>query len=96
MASSGRPGERNDLRPLRLEEKLGIHASPTCVMSYGEDVGAIGWRIGEENRGLEAMFTMMNSERLGVGVQGVAIAERAYQQALDYARTRVQGMPVGM
>src|SRR6185312_9365626 len=91
----GRPGERNDLRPLRLEEKLGIHASPTCVMSYGEGEGAIGWRIGEENRGLEAMFTMMNSERLLVGVQGVAIAERAYQQALDYARTRVQGHPVG-
>src|SRR3954454_16419614 len=94
--AEGRPGERNDLRPLRLEEKLGIHASPTCVMSYGEDEGAIGWRIGEENRGLEAMFTMMNSERLGVGVQGVAIAERAYQQARDYARNRVQGMPVGM
>ena len=92
----GRPGERNDLRPLRLEEKLGIHASPTCVMSFGEGDGAIGWRIGEENRGLEAMFTMMNSERLGVGVQGVAIAERAYQQARDYARNRVQGMPVGM
>ena len=92
----GRPGERNDLRPLRLEEKLGIHASPTCVMSYGEGEGAIGWRIGEENRGLEAMFTMMNSERLLVGVQGVAIAERAYQQARDYALTRVQGQPVGM
>jgi len=92
----GRPGERNDLRPLRLEEKLGIHASPTCVMSYGEGEGAIGWRIGEENRGLEAMFTMMNSERLGVGVQGVAIAERAYQQAREYARNRVQGIPVGM
>ena len=92
----GRPGERNDLRPLRVEEKLGIHASPTCVMSYGEGEGAIGWRIGEENRGLECMFTMMNSERLLVGVQGVAIAERAYQQARDYARTRVQGMPAGM
>ena len=92
----GRPGERNDLRPLRLEEKLGIHASPTCVMSYGENEGAIGWRIGEENRGLECMFTMMNSERLLVGVQGVAIAERAYQQARDYARNRVQGVPAGM
>jgi alkylation response protein AidB-like acyl-CoA dehydrogenase len=91
----GNPGERNDLRPLRLEEKLGIHASPTCVMSYGDDGGAIGWMIGEENRGLEAMFTMMNSERLLVGVQGVAIAERAYQQALDYARSRVQGRPIG-
>ena len=93
--AAGKPGERNDLRPLRLEEKLGIHASPTCVMSYGDNGGAIGWRIGEENRGLECMFTMMNSERLLVGVQGVAIAERAYQQALDYARTRVQGVPVG-
>src|SRR3954471_15265627 len=97
----GRPGERNDLRPLRLEEKLGIHASPTCVMSFGEGAngsegGAIGWRIGEENRGLECMFTMMNSERLLVGVQGVAIAERAYQQARDYARTRIQGVPAGM
>jgi 3-(methylthio)propanoyl-CoA dehydrogenase len=97
----GTPGERNDLRPLRLEEKLGIHASPTCVMSYGEGAngsegGAVGWRIGEENRGLECMFTMMNSERLLVGVQGVAIAERAYQQARDYARTRVQGVPAGM
>src|SRR3954453_354922 len=91
----GKPGGRNDLRPLRVEEKLGIHASPTCVMSYGEGDGAIGWRIGEENRGLECMFTMMNSERLLVGVQGVAIAERAYQQARDYARTRVQGVPAG-
>src|SRR3954447_15669944 len=94
--ADGKPGERNDLRPLRLEEKLGIHASPTCVMSYGDDGGAIGWRIGEENRGLEAMFTMMNSERLLVGVQGVAIAARAYKQARDYARPRVQGQPVGM
>ncbi len=64
-------------------------------MSYGEGEGAVGWRIGEENRGLECMFTMMNSERLLVGVQGVAIAERAYQQARDYARTRVQGQPAG-
>src|SRR5436190_8779000 len=93
---SGAPSLRNDIRTLRLEEKLGIHASPTCVLSYGEEDGAIGWRIGEENRGLECMFTMMNTERLLVGVQGVAIAERAYQQALDYARSRVQGVPVGM
>jgi alkylation response protein AidB-like acyl-CoA dehydrogenase len=93
--AEGMPGERNDLRPLRLEEKLGIHASPTCVMSYGDDGGAIGWRIGEENRGLECMFTMMNSERLLVGVQGLAVAERAYQQAREYARTRVQGHPAG-
>src|SRR6266481_2857177 len=94
--AAGRPGERNDLRALRLEEKLGIHASPTCVMSYGDGEGAVGWRVGEENRGLECMFTMMNSERLLVGVQGVAIAERAYQQARDYARTRVQGQPLGV
>src|SRR5947207_3256094 len=95
--AAGGPGERNDLRALSLEEKLGIHASPTCVMSYGDaSDGAVGWRIGEENRGLEAMFTMMNSERLLVGVQGVAIAERAYQQARDYARVRAQGQPAGM
>ena len=96
LDAEGKPGERNDVRTLRLEEKLGIHASPTCVLSYGEDGGAIGWRIGEPHRGLEAMFTMMNSERLLVGVQGVAIAERAYQGALAYARTRVQGQPIGM
>ena len=96
LDENGRPGERNDIRTLRLEKKLGIHASPTCVLSYGEDGGAIGWRIGEANRGLEAMFTMMNSERLLVGVQGVAIAERAYQAALAYARSRVQGQPIGM
>ncbi|HTQ34644.1 MAG TPA: acyl-CoA dehydrogenase [Stellaceae bacterium] len=96
LDGEGKPAERNDVRTLRLEEKLGIHASPTCVLSYGEDGGAIGWRIGEANRGLEAMFTMMNSERLLVGVQGVAIAERAYQTALAYARTRVQGQPIGV
>ncbi|HML10785.1 MAG TPA: acyl-CoA dehydrogenase [Stellaceae bacterium] len=94
--ADGEPRQRNDVRTLRLEEKLGIHASPTCVLSFGEDGGAIGWRIGEANRGLEAMFTMMNSERLLVGVQGVAIAERAYQTALAYARARVQGQPIGM
>jgi len=92
----GRPGERNDIRTLRLEEKLGIHASPTCVLAYGEERGAVGWRIGEPHRGLEAMFTMMNTERLLVGVQAVGIAERAYQAALAYARTRVQGRPVGL
>ena len=96
LDEEGRPGERNDIRTLRLEEKLGIHASPTCVLSYGEDGGAVGWRIGDANRGLEAMFTMMNSERLLVGVQGVGIAERAYQAALAYARGRVQGQPIGM
>jgi 3-(methylthio)propanoyl-CoA dehydrogenase len=92
---AGGPGSRNDIRTLSLEHKLGIHASPTCVLAYGEDEGAIGWRIGEENRGLEYMFTMMNAARLNVGLQGVAIAERAYQQARDFARIRVQGRPLG-
>jgi 3-(methylthio)propanoyl-CoA dehydrogenase len=87
----GRPGLRNAVRTLSLEHKLGIHASPTCVLAY-ED--AIGWRIGEEHRGLEYMFTMMNNARLNVGLQGVAIAERAYQQARDFARTRVQSRPL--
>jgi alkylation response protein AidB-like acyl-CoA dehydrogenase len=89
------PGSRNDIRTLSLEHKLGIHASPTCVLAYGEDEGAVGWRIGAENRGLEYMFTMMNAARLNVGLQGVAIAERAYQQARGFARTRVQGRPLG-
>jgi 3-(methylthio)propanoyl-CoA dehydrogenase len=89
----GAPGPRNEVRTLSLEHKLGIHASPTCVLSY-ED--AIGWRIGEENRGLECMFTMMNNARLNVGVQGLAIAERAYQQACEFARVRVQGHPLGV
>ncbi len=92
LDDDGRPGQRNAVRPLSLEHKLGIHASPTCVLAY-ED--AIGWRIGEENRGLEYMFTMMNNARLNIGVQGLAIAERAYQQARDFARTRVQGRPLG-
>jgi alkylation response protein AidB-like acyl-CoA dehydrogenase len=83
-------GERNDLRCVSLEHKLGIDASPTAVMAYGDSEGALGWLIGAENRGLEAMFTMMNTARLGVGLQGVAIAERAYQQALAFAKTRVQ------
>jgi len=91
----GGPGERNDLRPVSLEHKLGIHASPTCVMAYGDNGGAIGDLVGEENRGIEYMFTMMNNARLNVGLQGVAIAERAYQQASSFARQRVQGRPIG-
>ncbi len=87
----GNPGQRNDLRCVSLESKLGIHASPTCVMSYGENEGALGFMLGEENRGLAAMFTMMNNARLAVGTQGLGIAERAYQRALGYARDRVQG-----
>jgi alkylation response protein AidB-like acyl-CoA dehydrogenase len=90
----GSPGERNDLRCVSIEHKLGINASPTCTMAFGDGDGAIGFLVGEENRGIEYMFTMMNNARLSVGIQGVAIAERAYQQALAYARERVQGRPV--
>jgi butyryl-CoA dehydrogenase len=84
-------GSRNDVRCAGIEHKLGIHASPTCTMAFGDGGGALGWLIGEENRGLACMFTMMNNARLGVGLQGVAIAERAYQQALSYAKERRQG-----
>ena len=87
----GSLGARNDLRPVGLEHKLGIHGSPTCVMAYGEGDGALGTLIGEENCGIQYMFTMMNNARLGVGLQGVAVAERAYQQARAFAMERVQG-----
>jgi len=93
--ASGTLAQANDLRVAALEHKLGIHASPTCVMAYGDNGGAVGYLVGEENRGLEYMFTMMNIARLSVGLQGVSIAERAYQMALDYARSRVQGRPIG-
>jgi alkylation response protein AidB-like acyl-CoA dehydrogenase len=93
--SDGSLGARNDVRCVSLEHKLGIHASPTCVLAYGDAGGATGFLVGEENRGMECMFTMMNNARLNVGLQGVAIAERAYQQARDFARQRVQGKPVG-
>jgi alkylation response protein AidB-like acyl-CoA dehydrogenase len=91
----GSLGARNDLRVVSLEHKLGIHASPTCVMAYGDNGGATGYLVGVENRGLEGMFIMMNNARLHVGLEGVALAERAYQQARHYARERVQGQPVG-
>src|SRR5689334_20186112 len=94
VKEDGSLGERNDIRVVSLEHKLGINASPTCVLAYGDNGGAVGYLIGEENRGLECMFTMMNNARLNVGLQGVAIAERAYQQARDFARQRVQGKPV--
>ena len=87
----GSLGARNDVRCASIEHKLGIHASPTCVMIYGDNGGATGYLVGEENRGLAAMFVMMNSARLSVGLQGVAVAERAYQHALGYARERKQG-----
>ena len=93
--SDGTPGASNDVKCVSIEHKLGIHASPTCVMAYGEEKGAIGYLVGEENRGLEYMFTMMNHARLGVGLEGVALAERAYQHALEHARTRVQGREIG-
>jgi len=93
--ADGSLGAHNDLRVVGLEHKLGIHASPTCVMAFGDGGGATGYLIGEENRGLEYMFTMMNNARLGVGLQGVAIAERAYQAARDYARGRVQSREIG-
>jgi alkylation response protein AidB-like acyl-CoA dehydrogenase len=92
--ADGTLGKRNDLRVVSLEKKLGIHASPTCVMAYGDNEGAIGYRVGEPHRGLEYMFIMMNNARLAVGIQGLAIAERAYQHAVAYARQRVQGAPV--
>lgn len=89
--ADGSLGARNDVVCASLEHKLGIHASPTAVMKYGEKDGAIGYLVGEENRGLNTMFIMMNEARLGVGVQGVAIAERATQRAIAYAQERKQG-----
>jgi alkylation response protein AidB-like acyl-CoA dehydrogenase len=95
LNADGSIGARNDVKCVSIEHKMGIHASPTCVMSYGEGAGAVGTMVGEENRGLEYMFIMMNHARLGVGLEGVAIAERAYQHARDYAKTRVQGRAIG-
>jgi len=92
----GSIGKRNDVKCVSIEHKLGIHGSPTCVMAYGDADGAIGYLVGEENRGLEFMFTMMNFARLEVGIEGVAIAERAYQHALEYAKNRVQGREIGV
>jgi alkylation response protein AidB-like acyl-CoA dehydrogenase len=94
-AADGSTGERNDVRCVSIEHKLGIHASPTCVMAYGDDEGAVGFLVGEENGGMRAMFTMMNHARLSVGLEGVAIAERSYQQALAYAHERRQGRAPG-
>jgi alkylation response protein AidB-like acyl-CoA dehydrogenase len=89
--ADGSLGARNDAHCIALEHKLGIHASPTCVMAFGDHGGAVGYLLGEPNRGLEYMFIMMNEARLGVGLQGIAIGERAYQQALAFARERKQG-----
>jgi hypothetical protein len=91
----GSLGPRNDLRAVSLEHKLGIHASPTCVMSYGDNGECIGELVGKENEGLKAMFTMMNSARINVGGQGLQLAEAATQQALAYAKDRVQSARAG-
>ncbi|MBL8479263.1 MAG: acyl-CoA dehydrogenase [Sterolibacteriaceae bacterium] len=89
--ADGSLGARNDVRCVGLEHKLGIHGSPTCAMSFGDAGGAAGWIVGDPNRGLEYMFIMMNEARFGVGVQGIGIGERAWQQALAFAKERVQG-----
>ncbi len=92
----GNPGEANDIKIVSIEHKLGIHASPTCVLSFGDDgEGAVGYLLGDEQKGMRNMFTMMNVARIGVGLEGLAITERAYQQALEYAHDRVQGRKTG-
>ncbi len=93
--ADGGLGQRNDLRCINLEEKLGIHASPTAVMSFGDNEGAVGYMLGEENKGMRCMFTMMNTARLSVGIEGLAIAEGAYQHAVAYALERRQGKAIG-
>ena len=95
VKEDGSLGERNDIYPSGVEHKLGMHASPTCTMTMGDHGGAIGYLIGEENRGMQCMFTMMNQARLAVGLEGVGIADRAYQHALAYAQERKQGRAVG-
>ncbi len=94
VGEGGTLGARNDVHCVSIEHKLGIKASPTAVLQYGDNGGAVGYLVGQENRGLEYMFIMMNSARYAVGVQGIAIAERAYQHATAYARDRVQSRPV--
>ena len=94
--ADGEPGTLNDIEVVSLEHKLGINASPTCVMSYGESAeGAVGFLLGEENMGMRNMFTMMNTARISVAIQGMGVAERAYQQAAAYARERRQGRAIG-
>jgi acyl-CoA dehydrogenase len=94
--ADGSPGKRNDVRAHSVEHKLGIHGSPTCTMILGDEGGAVGFLIGEENAGMACMFTMMNRARLAIGTQGVGVAEAATQQALAYARERKQGRTPGM
>ena len=92
--ADGSLGARNDVHCVSIEHKMGIKASPTAVLQFGDHGGAIGYLVGQENRGLEYMFIMMNAARFGVGVQGIAIAQRAYQKAVTFAKTRVQSRPV--
>src|SRR6266478_6811375 len=92
----GSLGARNDVQCVSIEHKLGIHASPTAVLAYGDHGGAVGYLIGEENRGLEYMFIMMNLARFSVGMEGVGISDRAYQRAVAYARDRIQGTAPGL
>ena len=94
VGEGGALGARNDVHCVSIEHKLGIKASPTAVLQYGDNGGAVGYLVGEENRGLEYMFIMMNSARYAVGMQGIAIAERAYQKAVSFAKDRVQSRPV--
>ena len=94
VGDGGVLGARNDVHCVSIEHKLGIKASPTAVLQYGDNGGAVGYIVGEENRGLEYMFIMMNSARFAVGMQGIAIAERAYQKAVAFAKDRVQSRPV--
>ena len=96
LKADGSIGERNDVKCVSIEHKLGIHASPTAVMAYGEKDGATGYIVGEPHRGLEYMFIMMNAARLSVGLEGVAVGERAYQRALAWSRERMQGKPAGV
>ena len=92
---AGNIGERNDVKCVSIEHKMGIHASPTCVMSFGDEGGATGYLVGEENQGMRAMFTMMNSARIAVGIQGAALGDTAYQKALAYSQERRQGRKIG-
>ncbi|MDY0011285.1 MAG: acyl-CoA dehydrogenase [Rhodocyclaceae bacterium] len=96
VAADGGLGARNDVHCVSIEHKLGIHGSPTCVLAYGDQGGATGYLVGEPNRGLEYMFIMMNQARFAVGMEGLALSDRAYQQALAYARTRIQGTEAGV
>jgi alkylation response protein AidB-like acyl-CoA dehydrogenase len=93
--ADGNPGERNDVKVVSIEHKMGINASPTCVLAFGDEGGAVGYLVGEEQRGMKYMFTMMNSARIGVAVEGLAIGEMAYQKAARYASERVQSKPLG-